>query len=259
MLNLLRSEFYQARKSLSLKITFVIILVASIIFGLKFSDTSYLKEFKTNDMLYILYVGGSICSTMSDSAMVLLLAGLFAGWMISGSFENRIIQESISYGKKRSSVYLAKMLMYCIVVTIFCLLYWCITALPAFIKNGLGTKDICGNLSQPSYIIGMIAAVSLAYISLFVICGIIAFCTRKVGVTMGICFVGILAGGNLIAFVLPENILKIINYTPFGLYKNVLKLNITWSEIGMTAAISLIWIVLLFVAGYIKFRKTELK
>lgn len=125
-----------------------------------------------------------------------LLASLFAGWMISGSFENRVIQESISYGKKRSTVYLAKMLMYSMVVTVLCLIYWCVTALPAGFRNGLGTAEICGNLTQVPYIIGMVAAGSAAYISLFTICGIIAFFTRKTGTTMGICFVGILFGGN---------------------------------------------------------------
>lgn len=259
MLNLLRGEYYQAKKSLTIKLTFVIILVASIIFGIKFSDASYSETFRANDRLDLLCGGGSICGTMGDSAMVLLLAGLFAGWMISGSFENRIIQESISYGRKRSSVYLAKMLMYCTVVTAFCLIYWCVSALPIFIKYGLGTNEICGNLSRPSYIIGMVATGSLAYISLFVICGIIAFFTRKTGVTMGICIVGILAGGNLMSAILPAKVLKIINYTPFGLYKSVLKLDITWSEMGITAMISLIWIVLICVSGYLKFQKTELK
>lgn len=259
MLSLLRCEWYQVRKSLSLKIIVIIIVVASAIFGIKFTDAAYVSQIKAWDEMYILYCGGSICGSMGDGAMALLLASLFAGWMIGTSFENRVIQESISYGKKRSSVYLAKMLMYSIVVTMLCLIYWCVRALPAGFKNGLGTADICGNLSQIPYIIGMVAAGSIAYISLFTICGIIAFFTRKTGATMGICFVGVLLGGNLLSSILSEDIIKIINYTPLGLYHHVLKLDVTWFDICQTVGISLIWIILLWAVGYFKFQKTELK
>lgn len=259
MFSLLRCEWYQVRKSLSLKIVLFIIVAASAVFGMKFTDAAYVSEIKAADEMYILYGGGSICGSMGDGMMALLLASLFAGWMIGGSFENRVIQESISYGKKRISVYLAKMLMYTAVVTALCLIYWCVTAIPAGFRNGLGTAETCGNLSQIPYIIGMIAAGSVAYISLFTICGIVAFFARKTGTTMGICFVGIFFGGNLLTFILSEDIVRIINYTPLGLYYHVLKLDVTWFDIFQTAGISLIWIILLWTAGYLKFKKTELK
>lgn len=259
MLSLLRCEWYQVRKSLPLKIVAIITVIASAVFGFKFTDPANISEIKALDKMYDLYFGGSICGTMGDSAMALLLASLFAGWMISGSFENRVIQESISYGKKRSTVYLAKMLMYSMVVTVLCLIYWCVTALPAGFRNGLGTAEICGNLTQVPYIIGMVAAGSAAYISLFTICGIIAFFTRKTGTTMGICFVGILFGGNLLASILPEKIVRIVNYTPLGLYRHVLNLDVTWADICQTIGISLIWTLLIGAVGYLKFQKTELK
>ncbi len=259
MLSLLRCEWYQVRKSLPLKIVGIIMIITSAVFGIKFTDPAYMSEIKALNEMHILYFGGSICSSMGDSAMALLFASLFAGWIIGSGFENRVIQESISYGKKRSTVYLAKMLMYSIVVTVFCLIYWCVTALPVGFKNGLGTADICGNLTQVPYIIGMIAAGSAAYISLFTICGIIAFFAQKTGITMGICFVGILLGGNLLASVLPKDIIKVVNYTPLGLYHHVQKLDVTWFDICQTIGISLIWIILIWTVGYFKFQKTELK
>ena len=258
MLSLLRCELYQVRKSLSVKIAIIIIVVTSVIFGTKLTGTAYVST-RTPDQMYTLYSGDSICSTMSDSAMALLLASLFAGWMIGGSFENRMIQESISHGKKRITVYLAKMLTYAVTVTLLCLLYWCVTALPTGLKYGLGTTDICGNLSRVPYIVGMVAAGSAAYISLFAICGVIAFCTRKAGVTMGICFVGILAGGNLLASIVSKEVAEIINYTPLGLYRHVLKADMTGLDIARTIGISLVWTVLFCTAGYLRFRKTELK
>ena len=259
MLSLLRCEWYQVRKSLFLKITVIILVVASVIFGCKITDAANISNLKAWDEMYLLYFGGGVYSAMSDGAMALLVASLFAGWMIGGSFENRVIQESISYGKKRSSVYLAKMLMYSSVVIVLCLIYWCFTALPAGLKNGLGTADICGNLVQIHYIIGMVVAGSVAYISVITICGIIAFFVRKTGATMGICFVGILFGGNLLASILSEDMIKIVNYTPLGLYRHVLKLDVTWFDICQTVMISLFWIILFWTVGYFKFQKTELK
>ncbi len=259
MLSLLRCEWYQIRKLWSLKITVFIILAASVIFGIKFTNPVYVSEFKILDQMYTLYYGGSICSSMSDGAMALLIASLFAGWMIGGSFENRVIQECISYGKKRSTVYLAKMLTYSIAVTVLCLIYWCVTALPVGFKYGLGTMDSCGNLSGISYIIGMVAAGSVAYISLFTICGLIAFCKRRTGTTMAICFVGILLGGNLLASVSSKDIIKIVDYTPLGLYRRVLKLDVSWFDITQTVGISLVWIILLWIVGYFIFQKAELK
>lgn len=258
MLSLLRCEWYQVQKSLSLKMTAVIMTAVSVIFGLKLTGTAYIST-RTPDRIYTLYGGGFICSMMEDGAMALLLASLLAGWMIGGSFENRVIQESISYGKKRSTVYLTKMLMYSITVTALCLIYWCVTALPSGFRHGLGTADICGNLSRVPYIIGMIAGGSMAYISLFTICGVIAFCTRRTGATMGICFVGVLAGGNLLASVASEKIVRIINYTPLGLYRHVLKTDVTWFDIAQTTVISLIWTIFFCTVGYLEFRKTELK
>ncbi len=259
MLSLLRCEWYQVRKSLPLKIVVIIMVAVSIGFGSSFIAPDNVSYLKTLNRMYELYFGGVICAAMEDGAMVLLLASLAAGWMIGGGFENRVIQESISYGKKRSTVYLAKMLVYSATVTVLCLVYWCGTALPAGFKNGLGTADICGNLTQVPYIIGMIAAGSAAYASLFTICGIIAFFVRKIGTTMGICLAAILVGGNLLASILPEEVIKFVNYTPLGLYRHVLKLDVTLSDLCQTVGISLIWIILFGTVGYLKFRKTELK
>lgn len=259
MLSLLRSEGYQVRKALSVKIAFGIILIASVIFGMKFIDPAYAETLQMLNERYIIYGGGSICSTMQDGAMALLLASLFAGWLISSGFEHRIIQESISYGKRRLTVYSAKMLTYLLVVTGLCLVYWVAVSILAFLKNGLGTQEICGNLCQIPYIIGMMFAAILAYISLFAFCGAVAFWNRRVGVTMGICFVGILFGGNLLASVASEGVRTVISYTPLGLYNRVLKLDVSWSDIWLTAGISLIWIGIICTVGYLKFRKTELK
>lgn len=259
MLSLLRSEWYQVRKMLSVKITFAITLVASVVFGFHMTSGAYLEEYKRLDQMYILFGGGSLRSTMSDGAAGLLFASLFAGWMISGGFENRTIQEAISYGKSRTKVYFAKMFQFLMVVTGLCLVYWFGSSLASFLRHGLGTVEVVGNLCHVEYIVGMVFAGILAYISLFSLCGLVGFLNRKVGATMGICFVAILFGGNLLASVVPESVITVINHTPLGLYNQVLKLDVQWADIGRTSLLSLLWIGMICGIGLWRFQRTELK
>lgn len=259
MLSLLRSEWYQVRKTLPVKLTILVTLAGSVIFGFRLIDESNYETLNALGERYILYGGGSFCSMVSDSAGAMLLVSLLAGWVISRGFENRVIQESISFGKQRGTVFLAKMLMYFLVVAAACLLYWLGSSTPAFIRNGLGTPEVCGNLCQPVYIAGIALAGVLSYISIASICGVVAFWSRKVGVTMGICFAAILFGGNLLAAVLPERVMQFMNYTPLGLYRIVTKLDVTGADIFLTIGLSLLWTGLICGIGYWGFRKAELK
>lgn len=259
MLSLLRSEWYQVRKSLAVKITFLLTLVISVVMSFQMATEEYMQMYKEMGREYICFGGGGLCGDMSDSAACLLFASLFAGWLISTSFENHTIQEAISYGKSRTKVYMAKMCMFLFSVTMLCLIYWFASSMAQFLKYGMGSPEIVGNLCNVEYIIGMVLAGTLAYISLFAICGLVAFLNRKVGVTMGICFVAILFGGNIIASIAPESIIKIINYTPLGLYNQVLDIYVEWEDILRTSALSLVWTAVILGIGLWKFKRTELK
>ena len=191
MFSLLRSEWYQVKKMNSVKITSAILLVVSVLYSVKILEPEQMEYLQANDRIYELYVGGGLCESMKDGAACLLIAGLFAGFLISAGFENRTIQTAVSCGKSRTKVYVAKMCSYLSVVTILSVIYWLGSNVGAFIRYGLGTAETVGNLSRTKYILGMLVAGTIAYISVFSICGVIAFFSRRVGVTMGICFVGI--------------------------------------------------------------------
>lgn len=259
MLSLLRSEWYQVRKALSVKIAFVIILAYSLFFGYNVIREEYLDEYQELDRMYLFFGGGSLISDMRDGAASLLFASLFAGWLIGGAFENRTIQNAVSYGKGRAKVFWAKMISFLTVVSGLCLTYWLGNSLPAFIKNGLGTPEVVGNLCRIEYIAGMVFAGILAYSSLFAICGVAGFWCQKTGTTMGLCFVAILFGGNMLATVLPDSLLKILNYTPLRLYTQVLDLHVEWMDMIRTGCISMAWFVVICGIGLWSFKKSELK
>lgn len=259
MISLFRSEWYQIRKTVAVKIQFLFILAISVFLGINETGTSYYNEVKSAGWDYVLYGGGSLLSSMEDAALVILLVSLLACWIISSAFETRTIQEAICYGKSRTIVYFAKMFIYCIVSVVMCLLVWFAGSIPVCIKYGIGTQDVVGNLCNLGYLAGMVIAGSFAYLSIFVICGVIAFLTQKTSITMGVCIIGIALGFTVVAAVLPDSLTKLINYTPVGLYHNVLKLDVSWNDIFKTSFISIIWIIVIFMAGLWKFKKTELK
>lgn len=259
MLSLLRSEWYQVRKALSVKIAFVITLFFSLPFGFDVIEEEYFAENYTSDQRYLLFGGGFLSNHMQDGAACLLIASLFAGWLIGSAFENRTIQNAVSYGKGRAKVFLAKMISFIVVVTGLCLAYWFGGSFPAFLKNGLGTPEVVGNLCHIEYIAGMVFAGILAYSSLFAICGVVGFWCQKSGITMGLCFVGILFGGNMLASIAPDHILKVINYTPLGLYKQVLDLHVSWMDMIKTGCISMVWFAVICGIGLWSFKKSELK
>ena len=258
MPSLLRSEWYQIRKTVWIKLTYLITIIVGLVVGCNMMGESYVQYFKESHKEYMLYVGGNLMGGMEDRATCFLFSGLFAGFIISSAFENRMIQDAISCGKSRTKVFLAKMGVYLLIVTGACMAYWFSSAVASH-KNGLGTFEMAGNLSQVKYVVGMVFAATLAYVSLFSICGVIAFLNRKIGATIGICMVVILFGGSLLSSILPDSLQKYVSYTPLGLYQSVLKLDVTGMDVLKTSVISLVWIVVICGIGLWKFRKTELK
>ncbi len=259
MMGLFRSEVYQIRKTLAVKMLFLFVLFTSVFIGIRETGANYTAEIKESGWDDLLYGGGSLLSSMKDYSLAILLASLLAGWILASSFETRTIQEAVSYGKSRTKVYLVKIITYFIVSLLICLVLWTGQNIFIFIKNGKGTQEVVGNLSQWGYIAGMVFAGSLAYFSIFAICGVVAFITQKTSVTMGIGIIGIAIGFNIITSVMPEPLLKIISYTPAGLCQQVLELNVSYSDIIKTSCISVVWIIAICAAGLWKFKRAELK
>lgn len=259
MLSLFRSEWYQIRKTLAVKLLFLFVLVTSIFLGIRETSESYAAEIMEAGWFDMLYGGGSLLSSLQDYSLVILIASLLAGWMISSAFETRTIQEAICCGKSRTKVYIVKMSMYFIASLAICLVLWITGSMFVFFKYGIGTQETVGNLCHWNYIIGMVFSGSLSYLSIFAICGVIAFWTQKTSVTIGVCIIAIAIGFNILISILPEPLLKIINYTPAGLCHQVLKFDVSWNDIIITSVVSIIWTIAICAAGLWKFKKNELK
>lgn len=259
MFSLFRSELFQIRKNLAVKILFLFVIITSVFLGIQEASDSYAAEYKEIGRDYINYGSGNLLSSMNDYPLATLLASLLAGWMVSQSFENRTIQEAVSYGKSRTKIYIVKIIMYFIVSIFTCLAMWTAGSIFVFMKNGIGTQEITGNLCRWDYLFGMVFAESLAYLSIFAICGVIAIITKKTSITIGICIIGITLGFTIITRALPESLSCVLNYTPVCLSGQVLKLDVSWNDIIKTSLASIVWIIGISTAGLLKFQKTELK
>lgn len=254
MISLLRGEWFQVRKAFSVKITFIITIIYCI-----FAEVDALDYYRTENMQDMLTMGGITCNLMADTAMCFVYASMFAGLMIGSAFENRTIQGEICSGKKRHNVYMAKVLMYILVVAVMDLACWLSGGLFIYGKYGIGTPELIGNLSKPEYLIGVIAAGLLAYMSMTAVCGMLGFLIRRTGAVMGVCFSIIAFGGTMMVNILPDKAAKYIKYTPLYLPQNVLKYDVVWRDILKTSVISLIWIVVILGFGMWRFCKAELK
>ena len=121
MFSLFRSEFYQIRKTLAVKMLFLFVISTSVFLGIQEASDSYAAEYKEIGRDYINYGSGRLLTNMSDYPLATLIASLLAGWMVSQAFENRTIQEAVNYGKSRTKIYLVKIIMYFIVSVFTCL------------------------------------------------------------------------------------------------------------------------------------------
>ena len=69
MFSLFRSELYQIRKNLAVKILFLFVIITSVFLGIQEASDSYDAEYKEIGRDYINYGGGRLLSDMSDGAL----------------------------------------------------------------------------------------------------------------------------------------------------------------------------------------------
>lgn len=259
MFSLLRGEWFCLWKSTAIRVTFLIVAALSVFMGFYMINGDEFDTYYKAGNEYLRYGGGNLMGQMADSSTCLLVVSLLAGWLISESFDNRTIQGAVSFGKSRAKVYIAKMSMFFLASILFCLVLWLGSSIPVFLQGGLGTPEVVGNLCEVKYIVGMVIAGTMAYMSLFAVCGIIGFFCRKAGAAIGICLLVIVFGVRMFELLLPEALRQYICYTPLGLYMEVLKTDIGWTDIIKTGSIGIVWTVVICGIGLWNFRKTELR
>lgn len=259
MFSLLRSEWFCVRKSTAVKITFLIVTAVSVFMGIYMLKGDMHDVYFNSENQYLLYGGGNLMGQMGDTSTCLLVVSLLSGWLIGESFENRTIQGAVSFGKSRTKVYLAKVVLFLLISSLFCLALWFGSCIPVFVTNGIGTAESVGNLSRISYLAGMVVSGILAYMSLFSVCAVIGFFVRKTGMAIGFCMIAIVFGVRMIELLVPQALQEYLSYTPLGLYGEVLTVHVEWADMIRTGCLGLVWTAVICGIGLWNFKKTELK
>lgn len=263
MMNVLRADMLKFKKSLALKVIFlisgagaVLMVIVARLFG--------------NGTLGMNAVGNA--SFLADPQMVALLGTVAAGMFLCEDFENKTVHDAVSGGIGRSQLVLGKALSYFLILFLLILPYFAVTIAAFFIDSqyqlyipSVFLTLICresGNaltLYSVFKILGITAAVCVVYAGQLSICLPLAFIFRRPVPVIGIGYLvsmacGMLqAGGNKVFE-------KMISLTPFHL-ENLTRLSMDaepemfLKSVGTGAGFA----VLMILAAMLIFRRAEIK
>ena len=266
MMNVLRADMLKLKKSLALKVIFlisgagaVLMLIVARLFG--------------NGTLGMNAAGNA--SFLADPQMVALLGTVAAGMFLCGDFENKTVHDAVSGGIGRSQLVLGKALSYFLILFLLILPYFAVTITAFFIDSqyqlyipSVFLTLICresGNaltLYSVLKILGITAAVCVVYAGQLSICLTLAFIFRRPVPVIGIGYLvsmtcGMLqAGGNKVFKVFE----KMISMTPFH-FKNLTRLSMD-AEPEMflkSVGTGVGFTVLMILAAMLIFRRAEIK
>lgn len=262
MLNLMLATFYRIKKSMAVKISFILISIAAILY---FTCVKLISNGTLDSS-----IAGSI-SGLSDSLMLWLFAPLIAGVIVIEDFDSKIIHTAIGCGKGRISVVFSK--MYTFLITTFILtIPYAIISFVLYIKevNFIGAEATAisiyiYNLVQKFdvstiKVISVYFVTSIVYMSQLSICIPIAFKVRKTVVVTAIGFIFGMLNAFISAIVNKVDVLAdLYKLTPYAYSVDKVNLNTTNSDLLMVLVISIIFIVIMTGITYLLFRKEEIK
>lgn len=263
MINVVRADLLKLKKSMALKVMFIISGAGAVLMVL----AAHWFETGALSMSAV-----SNASFLADAQMVALLATVSAGLFLCGDFENKTIHDAVSGGVGRSRIILGKAVSYFIVLFILMLPYFLVTVATFLIDSQyylyipsvfltLICEEAGNTMTLPGAlkIIGITATVWIVYAGQLSICLPLAFIFRKPVPVIGIGYLislicGMLQAGGNKAFE------KMISLTPFhGKYLFQLSVNaepeVFLKSIGVGAGFTL----LMVLAAVLIFRKAEIK
>ena len=261
MMNVLRADMLKFKKSMALKVIFLISgagAVLMVIVARLFRDGTLGMNAAGN------------ASFLADPQMVALLGTVAAGMFLCGDFENKTVQDAVSGGIGRSQLVLGK--AFFLIIFLLILPYFAVTAASFFIDSqyqlyipSVFLTLICREsgtaltLYSALKILGITASVCVVYAGQLSICLPLAFIFRRPVPVIGIGYLvsmacGMLqAGGNKVFE-------KMISLTPFHL-ENLTRLSMDaepemfLKSVGTGAGFA----ILMILAAMFIFRRAEIK
>lgn len=265
MINLIRADLYKMRKSK----TFQVLIGLTLFCALGMIMIAYLiPKGKISDS----YTG--IGFLLSDVNMISIVGAVVAGVFICGDFENKSIHDSIASGINRSTVLISKSIVFLLAICFLLLPYamLSIIAISTGYAFDMGSVSV-GFLNLLTQEAGidfrmdvlfklLIVAVTLiiAYLAQLSICIPLALIFKKPVAVVAINYILTILCAQLLGFRKnSKEFDQIISLTPFGGDYNLLTMDASSGDIGKAIIVSILFISIIFLLTFIKFRKSEIK
>ncbi|SFB39036.1 ABC transporter permease [Clostridium frigidicarnis] len=243
MINLLKLEFYKLKHSKPFILILLITIGAELVIVLNNGSITGKKAFTYS---------------ISDIATIMVLSAIFAGLSIGTDFVNRTINQEITAGNSRLSVFFSKAIVLFIATEIIMLLYPITSIIINTILNGWGEVF---NTSTAIYILRtvflrMILDVSCSSLWIF-----FAFLFKDVAKTMGVSILTFVLGVSLLASLSQKSVIikNIYDLTVHSQARVIINDALTSNQLNNILVSNFIVIFVLLGTSYLLFRKVELK
>ncbi|MNM71571.1 ABC-2 family transporter protein [compost metagenome] len=264
MFNLIQADLFKLRKTVAIKVLFLITTLSSLIMAV----IAYSIAKGSFDGM------NGIGFMFSDINVISILGGVMAGIFISGDFENKIIHGSISSGNSRGAVIISKAVTFFCSIIVILIPYVVVT----IVALNIGNKFNMGNVAlgflhvmtidygtvfsatEVLKLLGVIITLIIVYVAQLSICVPIALTTKKPVLVVGIYYGVTILVAQLSALGESNSVLKnILSVMPYGGNYTLINLNTGTEDIVKAVIVSLVFIVLMLGVTYSLFRKAEIK
>lgn len=260
MINLLHAELFKLKKSVALKICFLITTLCGIILAIVSHGAA------TGE----LNIAANSASGLSDIFILSVIGSLMAGIIICNDFESKDIHDAISCG--RFSIVLSKTITFVLVV--------CVLALPYAIvgfSGFLSGSEFSDTFTFSSYTmlmanigryeinsevifraIGILVVSIILYAGRLSICIPIAFKVRKPVIVAVIGVVFSFAIDFVVSIISDVKVLgDLIDYTPYP--HLLLSLDQGNDYLLKVLVVSVVWIIIMIIVTHVMFKRSEIK
>lgn len=247
MSNLLKIEFYKLRKS---KLFYFFIFLSLLqAFAIYFLSQKLKVEGGKEALMYMLFMQSSLASN--------IIGGVFAADYIATEFTSGYIKNLISYGHKRSHIFLSKSISYYVSILAFNFIPPLVVFLIATIKRGYGEVFTFGAFLS---LLGMLLFTAIAQGAIASTNILIAFITKNMNLTIGI-VIGMDFAYRIISFMSVRNSSIKWIYEKFAVSQPyvIAAKQSGINEVLQILAISLLTIALCIVISNHIFNKSDIK
>ncbi|MGN0474522.1 MAG: ABC transporter permease [Acutalibacteraceae bacterium] len=262
-MNVLKCEFIKLKKSIAFKVTWLITLCFSVLYGFMVSSSG--DEYNGLSLLL---------NAFSDNMLYIIIGSVIAGLFICNDFENRTFQESITCGNSHLSVIASKAFVYTLSMALACIPYPVISGAIVAAKYGWGFETVgVSGVDFAARMALLLVSIFFAYLPIMMFFVMVCFLVHKTGISFAINMPAMMIGTIVLQmiqkYLFPQSEIyaKIYGYSFPGLptmpfvYLNeeALLVDVTLNNYLPIIIAGTVWSVLLFTTAAVTFKKRDLK